>query len=76
MHLLPGLQAAVVSLTKSAALELGPREIRVNAVCPDHTMVDRPGLEEEEKDAVAEICRVATALGRHSEADEQAAFGR
>jgi NAD(P)-dependent dehydrogenase (short-subunit alcohol dehydrogenase family) len=36
-------------------------------------MVDRPGFDEEEKGAVAEICRVATALGRHAEADEQAA---
>lgn len=66
-------KAAVVSLTKSAAIELGPRGIRVNAVCPGHTMVDLPGLTEEEIAAVGEICRVTTALDRHGEADDQAA---
>jgi NAD(P)-dependent dehydrogenase (short-subunit alcohol dehydrogenase family) len=33
-HAYSSCKAAVIALTKSAAVELGPRKIRVNAVCP------------------------------------------
>jgi NAD(P)-dependent dehydrogenase (short-subunit alcohol dehydrogenase family) len=36
------MKAAVASLTKSLALELGPRLIRVNAIAPD--VIPTPGL--------------------------------
>jgi NAD(P)-dependent dehydrogenase (short-subunit alcohol dehydrogenase family) len=66
-------KAAVVSLTQTAAIELGGRGIRVNAVCPGHTRVDRPGMTEEEAQAVLHQCEVQCALGRIGEVDEQAA---
>ena len=66
-------KAAVVSLTKSAALELGSRAIRVNAVCPGHTWVDRPGLTKESFAAEIAQTETLTALGRMGEADEPAA---
>lgn len=43
-------KAAVVMLTRSAAQELGPHNIRVNAVAPG--LVDRPDLEEQWPDGV------------------------
>jgi NAD(P)-dependent dehydrogenase (short-subunit alcohol dehydrogenase family) len=36
------MKAAVANLTKSLALELGPRNIRVNAVAPD--VIPTPGI--------------------------------
>jgi NAD(P)-dependent dehydrogenase (short-subunit alcohol dehydrogenase family) len=65
-------KAAVVSLTKSAALELGGRDIRVNAVCPGHTWVDRPGLTKESFAAEVAQTETLTALGRMGQVDEQA----
>ncbi len=44
-------KAALVMLTRSAAQELGPSGIRVNAVSPG--VVDRPGLREDWPDGVA-----------------------
>jgi len=52
-------KAAVVSLTKMAALELGQREIRVNAVCPGY-IATALGSGDEGKT----LCEQFTALGR------------
>ena len=50
-------KAAVVTLTQSAAQELGQYNIRVNAVAPG--LVYRPGLEEEWPDGFARYCSTA-----------------
>jgi NAD(P)-dependent dehydrogenase (short-subunit alcohol dehydrogenase family) len=50
---------AVLSLTEMAALELGARGIRVNAVCPGYTATAMGSGEEGQK-----ICEAFTALGR------------
>ena len=50
-------KAAVVMFTQSAAQELGPLNIRVNAVAPG--LVYRPGLEEQWPDGYARYCNAA-----------------
>ena len=62
-------KSGVVRLTQQAALELGPRGIRVNAVCPGTTVTPMEPADSPE----CQICRYTTALGRPGEAREQAA---
>lgn len=52
-------KAAVISMTEMAALELGPRAIRVNAICPSYTATAMGSDVEGQK-----LARAFTTLGR------------
>jgi len=58
---------AVVSMTEMAALELGSRGIRVNAVCPGYTATALGSGAEGQK-----LCEAFTALGRVATVDDMA----
>ena len=60
-------KSAVISLTQSAALELGERQIRVNAVCPTHT---RTPMMESGGDEDTAIIRACSPMGRVAETDD------
>ncbi len=62
-------KAGAVMHTRAAALELGPRGIRVNAVSPG--LIWRPGLDDDWPDGV-ERYRQAAPLGRLGRADDVA----
>ncbi|MFT4009060.1 MAG: SDR family oxidoreductase [Nocardioidaceae bacterium] len=56
-------KAAVISLTQTAAIELGGRGIRVNCICP--ASVETPMLQAQSNgDLEREISRIASPLGR------------
>src|SRR5262249_35460767 len=66
-------KAAVIALTQVAAIEYGPRSIRVNCVCP--SSVHTPMLRAQHGgEAEAAIARIAAPLGRISEAEHVAAL--
>ncbi len=70
---------AVVGMTKSAAIELAPQGIRVNAVCPApiETQMMRSlekGISGDDPQAVHDRLAAALPLGRYGEADEVAAL--
>ena len=59
-------------LTKTMALELGPRGIRVNCVCPG--FIDTPlNTDLADEDAMREYERTKVPLGRRGRAEEVAA---
>lgn len=62
---------AVIGLTKAAALELGPRKIRVNAVCPG--TIDTPINQQAGAEAELVVVNTVTPLGRIGTPDEAAA---
>jgi NAD(P)-dependent dehydrogenase (short-subunit alcohol dehydrogenase family) len=62
----------VVSLTRTAAIELGSRGIRVNAICPGS--VQTPMAEEEGGEELLEVERRAVPLGRIAQPSEVAAL--
>ncbi len=62
---------AVVGLTKSAAIELGPRNIRVNCICP--TTVNTPMAMQEGGEFMIEGEKLLVPLGRICEPEDAAA---
>ncbi|MBY6197359.1 SDR family NAD(P)-dependent oxidoreductase [Vibrio hangzhouensis] len=62
-------KVGVVKLTEQAALELGARNIRVNAVCPGTTVTPMEPSDSDE----SIMCGYLTALGRPGLPEEQAA---
>ncbi len=62
---------AVIGLTKSAALELGPRKIRVNCVCPG--TIDTPINQQAGAEAELKVVSTIAPLGRIGTPDEAAA---
>lgn len=64
-------KAAVGYMTRTAAIELGDRHIRVNAVCPG--LIAGTGMMTEDNGgATARFCSTLTALGRMGRLDEVA----
>ncbi len=62
---------AMIGLSKSAALELAPRRIRVNCICPG--TIDTPINQQPGTEAELVIAKTVTPLGRIGDADECAA---
>ncbi len=65
-------KAAIVSVTKTAALELAPRRIRVNCVCPG--TVETPMMEGDDVEVEAAIADKIHPLGRIAHPEEIAAL--
>jgi NAD(P)-dependent dehydrogenase (short-subunit alcohol dehydrogenase family) len=66
-------KSAVDHLTRCAALELAPKGVRVNAVCPGVVVTNlhrRGGMQEDAYDAFLERSRVTHPLGRAGQAEE------
>jgi NAD(P)-dependent dehydrogenase (short-subunit alcohol dehydrogenase family) len=64
-------KAGIISLTQTAAVEYGPRGIRVNCVAPG--IIDTPMAMKEAPDMVARNANVFTLLGRIGRPEELAA---
>lgn len=62
-------KAGVVKLSQQAAVELGNRNIRVNAVCPGTTTTPMEPADSDE----SRLCQYLTAAGRPGTPEEQAA---
>ncbi len=65
-------KSAVIAVTKTAALELAPRGIRVNCICPG--TMDTPMAHGEESDAELTVSKMLQPLGRLGTAEEVAAL--
>jgi NAD(P)-dependent dehydrogenase (short-subunit alcohol dehydrogenase family) len=65
-------KAAVLALTQTAAIELAPRSVRVNAICPGS--VRTPMALADGGEDLLEVEAAATPLGRICEPEEVAAL--
>ncbi|MDB4433181.1 SDR family oxidoreductase [bacterium] len=65
-------KAAVIGITKTAALELAPRGVRVNCACPG--TVDTPMSQDDAGSVEYRLARVLHPLGRMAEPEEVAAL--
>ncbi|KAM9858237.1 3-oxoacyl-[acyl-carrier-protein] reductase FabG [Aulostomus maculatus] len=68
-------KAAIDQFTKCIALELAPKQVRVNSVCPGVIVTDvhkRAGLDEDQYTQFLSRCKQTHALGRPGEVDEVA----
>jgi 3alpha(or 20beta)-hydroxysteroid dehydrogenase len=65
-------KAAIIGVTKTAALELAPRNIRVNCVCPG--TVDTPVHQKEQKSPEEKLATLMMPLGRLCRPEEVAAL--
>jgi 3alpha(or 20beta)-hydroxysteroid dehydrogenase len=65
-------KAAIIGITRTAALELAPRGIRVNCVCP--STVDTPMARDEGGDVEWRLAGLLHPLGRMARAEEVAAL--
>ena len=65
-------KAAVIGITKTAALELAPRGIRVNCVCPG--TIDTPMARASEEEVEYRLANLLHPLGRMGRAEEVAAL--
>jgi 3alpha(or 20beta)-hydroxysteroid dehydrogenase len=65
-------KCAVVGLTKAAAIELAPRKIRVNCICPN--TIDTPMAYAEGCETELAVMSITTPLGRMCKAEEAAAL--
>jgi len=65
-------KCAVVGLTKAAAIELAPRNIRVNCICPN--TIDTPMAYAEGCETELKVMAITTPLGRMCKAEEAAAL--
>jgi 3alpha(or 20beta)-hydroxysteroid dehydrogenase len=65
-------KCAVVGLTKAASIELAPRNIRVNCICPN--TIDTPMAYAEGCETEFQVIGITTPLGRMCKAEEAAAL--
>ncbi|XP_056458533.1 3-oxoacyl-[acyl-carrier-protein] reductase FabG [Gadus macrocephalus] len=68
-------KAAIDQFTSCVALELAPKQVRVNSVCPGVIVTEvhkRAGLDEQQYEKFLEKCKQTHALGRPGEVDEVA----
>lgn len=66
-----GTKGAIIALTQTAAVEYGPRRIRVNCICPG--IIDTPMAMAEAPDMVRKNAAVFSLLGRIGQPEEIAA---
>jgi 3alpha(or 20beta)-hydroxysteroid dehydrogenase len=63
---------AVIGLTKTAALEMAPLNVRVNCICPG--TIETPMIQQENASSQRAVNNVITPLGRFGKAEEVAAL--